>query len=76
MRTISTLVGRIEPYSCDECWADLTGHQGDLEQLGLDIQKRVKVWVGMPVGIGIGPTKTLAKLAQWQVRNGPPPAGL
>ena len=76
MRTISTLVGRIEPYSCDECWADLTGHQGDLEQLGLDIQKRVKVWVGMPVGIGIGPTKTLAKLAQWAGKKWPATRGV
>lgn len=76
MRTISTLVARIEPYSCDECWCDFTGHQGDLEQLGLDIQRRVRVWVGMPVGVGIGPTKTLAKLAQWAGKKWPATRGV
>ncbi|WP_276310270.1 hypothetical protein [Pseudomonas hunanensis] len=60
MRTISTLVASIEVYSVDECWCDLTGMPGDLEQLGRDIQARVRQWVNIPVGVGIGPTKTLA----------------
>jgi DNA polymerase V len=65
MRTISTLVTSIEPYSIDECWCDLSGMEVDLEGLGREIQLRVRLWVNMPVGVGIGPTKTLAKLAQW-----------
>lgn len=76
MRTISTLVPQIEAYSVDECWCDLTGMQGDLEQIGRDIQDRVRRWVNMPVGVGIGPTKTLAKLAQWAGKNWPATGGV
>lgn len=75
MRTISTLVPQIEAY-IDECWCDLTGMQGDLEQIGRDIQDRVRRWVNMPVGVGIGPTKTLAKLAQWAGKNWPATGGV
>ncbi|MBN0037801.1 Y-family DNA polymerase [Pseudomonas aeruginosa] len=76
MRTISTLVASIEVYSVDECWCDLTGMPGDLEQLGRDIQARVRQWVNIPVGVGIGPTKTLAKLAQWAGKNWPATGGV
>ena len=65
MRTIQSLVPDIEVYSIDECWADLEGVQGCLEDLGRSIKARVQRDVGMPVGIGISTTKTLAKLAQW-----------
>ncbi|HHH9441352.1 TPA: translesion error-prone DNA polymerase V subunit UmuC [Pseudomonas aeruginosa] len=76
MRTISTLVTSIEAYSIDECWCDLNGVTGDLEELGREIQKRVKQWVNIPVGVGIGPTKTLAKLAQWAGKNWPATGGV
>ncbi|NMZ43494.1 Y-family DNA polymerase [Pseudomonas oryzihabitans] len=65
MRTIQGMVPDLEVYSIDECWADLTGMPGDLEALGREIQARVHRWVGIPVGVGISTTKTLAKLAQW-----------
>ncbi|HCF1756626.1 TPA: DUF4113 domain-containing protein [Pseudomonas aeruginosa] len=48
----------------------------DLEQLGRDIQARVRQWVNIPVGVGIGPTKTLAKLAQWAGKNWPATGGV
>ncbi len=76
MRTISTMVANIEVYSIDECWCDLTGMPDDLEQLGRDIQARVRKWVNIPVGVGIGPTKTLAKLAQWAGKNWPATGGV
>jgi len=34
-----------------------------LKDWGEQLHKRIKKWVGMPVSIGIGPTKTLAKMA-------------
>jgi DNA polymerase V len=65
MQTIQSQVPDIEVYSIDECWADLEGVPGSLEALGTAIQTKVKRDVGMPIGIGISTTKTLAKLAQW-----------
>jgi len=54
----------VEIYSIDEAFLDLTGMEGrDLVQLAGEIRARVLQWTGIPVSIGIGPTKTLAKLA-------------
>lgn len=61
MNTIASLVPSVEIYSIDECFADLTGLT-DLTELGCSIRRRVLKWVGIPTCVGIGPTKTLAKL--------------
>jgi DNA polymerase V len=63
-RTIESMVPRVEVYSIDESFADLTGLAEPLADVGRAIQHRVRQWTGMPVGIGIGHTKTLAKVAQ------------
>lgn len=52
-----------EIYSIDESFLDLTGIPGTGRELGTAIRDRVKQWVGIPTCVGIGPTKTLAKLA-------------
>jgi DNA polymerase V len=52
-----------EIYSIDECFCDLTGVRGDLLERSHKIRSRILQWVGIPCGIGIGTTKTLAKLA-------------
>jgi DNA polymerase V len=52
-----------EIYSIDESFVDLTGVRGDLTERGRKLRARILQWVGIPCGIGIGPTKTLAKLA-------------
>ena len=52
-----------EIYSIDESFIDLTGVRGDLVARSHKIRDRILQWVGIPCGIGIGPTKTLAKLA-------------
>lgn len=52
-----------EIYSIDECFLGLGGIQGDLIDYGQQIRHRVLQWTGLPVCVGIGPTKTLAKLA-------------
>lgn len=75
MTTIESLVPALEVYSIDEAFADLTGLPGCLEQLGRDIRARVLRWTGIPVGVGIAGTKTLAKLAnhsakRWQRQTG------
>ncbi|WP_225785988.1 translesion error-prone DNA polymerase V subunit UmuC [Pseudomonas sp. Marseille-P9655] len=63
MSLIESMVPAAEIYSIDECFADLTGMQGDLIQLGRDIRAKVLKCTGIPVGVGIARTKTLAKLA-------------
>jgi DNA polymerase V len=52
-----------EVYSIDESFVDLTGVRGNLVERSHKIRSRILQWVGIPCGIGIGATKTLAKLA-------------
>jgi DNA polymerase V len=52
-----------EIYSIDESFIDLTGVRGDLVARSHKIRDRILQWVGIPCGIGMGSTKTLAKLA-------------
>ena len=52
-----------EIYSIDESFIDLTGVRGDVTARARVMRERILEWIGIPTGIGIGPTKTLAKLA-------------
>ncbi len=52
-----------EVYSIDESFIGLHGVRGDLVERAWKIRARINRWIGIPCGIGIGPTKTLAKLA-------------
>ena len=52
-----------EIYSIDECFLNLTGILGDLSAYGLKMRKQVLQWTGIPVSVGIAPTKALAKAA-------------
>lgn len=63
MATIEAMVPATEVYSIDECFADLTGITENLTQFGRRLRARVFQCTGIPVGVGIAPTKTLAKLA-------------
>jgi DNA polymerase V len=51
-----------EVYSIDECFLDLTGFH-NLRSYGQEMRSRILKWTGLPVCVGIGATKTLAKLA-------------
>ena len=62
MTLIESLVPAVEVYSIDEAFVDLTGIN-DLDCLGRQIRSRVLGCAGIPVGVGIAHTKTLAKLA-------------
>jgi DNA polymerase V len=59
---------RIFPYSIDECFSWLEG-MPDPEGWGRQVQAAVMQRIGLPVGVGIGPTKTLAKLANWAAKK-------
>ena len=52
-----------EIYSIDESFVGLDGVRGDLTKRSWAIRSRILQWTGIPCGVGIGPTKTLAKLA-------------
>lgn len=52
-----------EIYSIDESFIDLKGVRGDLVERAHKIRSRILQWLGLPTCVGIGSTKTLAKLA-------------
>jgi DNA polymerase V len=54
-----------EIYSIDESFIGLQGVRGDLTKRSQAIRDRINQWVGIPCGVGIGQTKTLAKLANY-----------
>ena len=52
-----------EAYSIDEAFLDLTGVECEsYTTIGRDLKERILKWIGLPVCVGIAPTKTLAKL--------------
>ena len=65
MRLLSQFSPNQEIYSIDECFLDLTGMEGiaDLTSYAQTIRGTIRQCVGIPVCIGIAPSKTLAKLA-------------
>lgn len=63
---------RIEVYSIDESFLDLSGfNYWNLTEYGQQIRQRVSKWVGLPVCVGIGPTKTLSKMANHIAKKQP-----
>lgn len=63
MSLVGGLGHRQEIYSIDESFVDVTGVRGDLTERARAIRARINQWIGIPTCVGIGPTKTLAKLA-------------
>jgi DNA polymerase V len=64
MQTIASIYPDIEVYSIDECFLDLDEkYIGDLHAFGRSIVERVMLWTGIPVSIGVAPTKVLSKIA-------------
>lgn len=63
MTIIESMVPALEVYSIDEAFADLTGMPGDLSAFGRHMRSTLLKRTGIPVGVGIAGTKTLAKLA-------------
>ncbi len=63
MSIVAGLGHRQEIYSIDESFVDLTGIRGDLTVRSRKVRERILQWIGIPTCIGLGPTKTLAKLA-------------
>lgn len=60
---------RVEVYSIDESFLDLSGIRDRLT-FARELRTRVHRWTGIANCIGIGPTKTLAKLANKVAKKG------
>ena len=64
MSLLADAVPRIEIYSIDEAFLHLEGIDPEMvPSLCRDLVDKIKKWVGVPVSIGVAPTKTLAKIA-------------
>ncbi len=64
MTTLAEYAPAIEVYSIDEAFLGLSGiRTNTLEKYAEEVHQRVFRWTGIPVSIGIAPTKTLAKAA-------------
>ena len=64
MSLLADAVPKIEIYSIDEAYLHLDGISHDkIPELCRNLRAKVWKWVGIPVSIGVAPTKTLAKIA-------------
>ena len=64
MSMLGSFVEDMEVYSIDEAFLNLDGfEQWDLKEYGEQIVRSVTKGTGIPISMGIAPTKTLAKVA-------------
>ena len=68
MQTLEEFTPNQEVYSIDEAFLDLSGFS-NLEKYAQKIRSTVYQHVGVPVCVGIAPTKTLAKLANYGAKK-------
>jgi DNA polymerase V len=69
MRILSTFTPDLEIYSIDEAFLGLRGLE-DIERRAHGVRDTILQWTGLPVSIGIAPTKTLAKTANRLAKKG------
>ncbi|MGN6164338.1 MAG: Y-family DNA polymerase [Flavisolibacter sp.] len=72
MQTLKGMLGEssVEVYSVDEAFLNLQEFtNSNLDQLAMDIRKTVEQWTGIKVSVGVAPTKTLAKLANYLAKK-------
>jgi len=63
----------VEPYSIDECFVDFTAYEKnfDLEKVGQEMRQQIWKWLGLPVCVGIGRSKTESKIANHMAKKNP-----
>ena len=78
METLAEMSPQVEIYSIDEAFVDVTGISGcmTLDEFGHQVRKRIFQYTGLTVGVGIAPTKTLAKLANRAAKKWPATGGV
>lgn len=73
MSHLEELAPRVEQYSIDEMFMDIRGIDRciNFEDFGRQLREHVRSGTGLTIGVGMGPTKTLAKSAQWASKEWP-----
>ena len=75
MQIIRDSAPRLEVYSIDEAFMDLAG-VADPAGLSQEIRQRVREWVGVPACVGLGLTKTRAKISNFIAKKNPQHGGV
>lgn len=76
MNILKTYSPNIEVYSIDEAFLKLDGFDyHNLNDYAKEIHKKVKQWTGIPICVGIAPTKSLSKLANRIAKKYPKETG-
>ena len=68
MSTMSDEVSSMEVYSIDEAFMDFSDVALPKEK-AVEIREKVKCWTGVPISIGVAPTKALAKVANYYAKK-------
>ena len=76
MQTLAGFSPELEVYSIDEAFLGLAGFENRLEAHGRELRATVLQWTGIPVSVGIAPTKTLAKVANRTAKKDPASGGV
>ena len=71
MRTLGQFTPELEVYSIDEAFLNLTGLPVDWTEYARTIRETVRRHIGIPVSIGVAPTKVLAKVANQRAKKIP-----
>ncbi len=72
MNILETFTTDLEIYSVDEAFMDFTNMPtNDIASYARTVRSTVWKWTGIPISIGIGPTKTLAKIANKIAKKDP-----
>ncbi len=75
--TLQSITPELEVYSIDESFLEFPPqYLKMLPEIGPEIRRRVLKWTGIPVSVGFGPTKTLAKAANRLAKKNPKTNGV
>lgn len=76
MNILRQFTPNVEDYSIDEAFLNFNGVSiEDYHNYGLQIRKRILKWLGLPVCVGIAPTKALSKVANRIAKKFPEKTG-
>lgn len=81
MRILQQFTPDVEVYSIDEAFLFyrddfISQHHTTWQEIGGKIRQTIGMWLGVPVSVGIAPTKTLAKIAAELVKKNQHPSGV
>lgn len=76
MKVLRNFTPNLEVYSIDEAFLSLAGFEHRLEEHARELRSTVIRWTGIPVSVGIAPTKTLAKVANRFAKRDPAADGV